>query len=554
MTNHPSFSYFQSPTKRFFRGRILVLGLIGFGSFFLFRLFDIMVLRGTSYRAIADGNRLQSIPVEGYRGVIKDRNGVILARNERAFFTLKEGTEKTLYPLKEKEITSTQAARMAIATPTQVIAEPVRVYTNGPAFSHLLGYTGFASFRDQRELYVLPTQRVGKAGAEKTYDELLRGTAGEKTYEMSANGHVIRLVSTKPAIDGKDIVLTIDSGLSQTAFEALKDSLGAVVVSDIPSGQLLVLTSTPSYSFSDFQKALSDPKKPLINRGLSAFPPGSTFKLVTALAALESGKVTPQTQVVDEGQLKVGEQVFGNWYFRQYGRTEGAITLQKAIARSNDIFFYKAAENTGPQKIDEMAFRLGLGRPTGIDFMEEQKGLLPDPTWKEKTTGTKWFLGDTYHMGIGQGFVLATPVQINAMTATIAREGLWCGLSLLSTTRQNCEDAEIKPDYLLTVVRGMVDACSSGGTAFPFFEINTAAAADQKVACKTGTAEYGASDEKGHKKTHGWFTMFYPIKNPKVAITVFLESTEENKFFEGSTDAAPIAKKVWEAWKKTYEQ
>ena len=377
---------------------------------------------------------------------------------------------------------------------------------------------------------------------------------GKQVIEISALGVPQRsiLLETPPQ-NGQDVTISLDQELSKTAYEAMGEQSGAVVVSDVETGQVLVLTSAPSFSIASLSAALHDDKKPLLNRALAAYPPGSTFKLMTALTALENQTITKDTTVVDEGELRLGQQVFGNWYWRQYGRTEGEISLERAIARSNDIYFYKAAAMVGPDKIDEVARQFGIGRSTGIELPSEAYGLLPNSAWKEQKIGEKWYTGDTYNMGIGQGYVLSTPIQVNNMTATVARHGQWCPLTLQLRKDKSCTDVLVEPEYFDLIINGMVGACSTGGTAFPFFPLNEKSSDEQKIACKTGTAEFGAENDKGQKRTHGWFTMFYPKVQAKVAITVFLESTPAHPYLEGSRDGGPIALKVFEKWKEKYD-
>lgn len=516
------------------------------------RLFDVMLLRGTSFRAVADDNRLFEQYTEAPRGVFFDRNGTQLVYNAPQFFALTEESSTLLYPKRERSLSASEAAQLAIDNPARVEKQFVRSYVFAPALSHLIGYTGFADpdplggKQDNR--------RTGKVGLEKVFETTLAGSPGIETYEMLATGKRLRVARDIPPRFGQDAQLTIDANLSMKAFAAFGDKTGAAVVSDIETGQLLTIISAPSYSAASISSALTDTRKPLINRALTSYPPGSTFKIVTALAALETGKMTADSIVVDEGQIKVGEQIFGNWYFRQFGRTEGPVNVVKALARSNDIYFYKAAESIGPTTLAQYATLFGLGRTSGIGFIEEKKGLVPDPAWKERAIGTKWFLGDTYHYGIGQGFVLASPLQINEMTAAVARGGEWCAVVIDHGKRAQCEMTDVGKESIQTVVDGMVAACSTGGTAFPFFPDNENLSDNEKVACKTGTAEFGQSDDKGHKKTHGWLTMFYPREKPKVAITVFVESTDALPFVEGSKDAGPIAHTIWQAWREGYER
>jgi penicillin-binding protein 2 len=308
------------------------------------------------------------------------------------------------------------------------------------------------------------------------------------------------------------------------------------------------MISSPGFDPNNIAPFLSDPNTPLVNRAIRSYPPGSVFKLMTALAGLESGALDPNATFNDQGQLSIGKEVFRNWYFTQYGKVEGDISLVRAIARSNDTYFYNAAKLAGPEAIAKMAGRFHFGVKSGIELAEEDKGLIPTPTWKDRVIGEKWYLGDTYHMGIGQGDVLATPLQVNQMTAAIARGGTWCQPTLQLTTSPQCEDLNLKAENMNYIIQGMLGACTRGGTAFPFFPFNDTADDEHKVACKTGTAEIGPADAQGRKHTHGWFTMFYPIKNPKIAITVMLEATNATPFLEGSTDGAPIAKQLLQAW------
>lgn len=517
------------------------------------RLFDLMILQGSSFRAQADENRFFRKLTFPQRGVLVDRHGVVLVKNTVTYKKSASGKLNVAHPSDLVEISQEEALQLLMDHEEYVSVVSGRVPVFDTALSHVVGYVGFVD--PNREEYVVSLdERVGKAGAEKSFQDALRGSAGEKVYEMSATGELLRLVQETPARSGSDVTLTIDSALSQAAFAALGGKKGAAVVSVPATGEVLALVSSPGYALASFSAALSDEDKPLLNRALSSYPPGSTFKMVTALAALSSQKVTADTTVMDEGQLKVGQSVFGNWYYRQYGRTEGVVTLTKALSRSNDIYFYKAAEFAGPEAIADIGKKLGFGSVTGIELSEDQPGILPTPAWKEQHIGEKWYLGDTYHMGIGQGYVLATPLQINTMVATIGNKGVRCTPRIGLSSESVCRDLLLDPTHIELIVAGMVGACSRGGTAFPFFEINEQLAADKKIACKTGTAEFGSSDAQGRKKTHAWFTMVYPVRKPTVAITVLVESNPDQPFMEGSSDAAPVAKTIWEAWKKTYEK
>jgi penicillin-binding protein 2 len=269
------------------------------------------------------------------------------------------------------------------------------------------------------------------------------------------------------------------------------------------------------------------------------------------LAGLETGAINADTSVLDEGILRVGDYEYRNWYYTQYGRTEGEISLVRALARSNDIYFYKVAEWTGPDKLAEFSQLLGLGKKTGIELNAEAAGLIPTPSWKEKTLGEPWYLGNTFHMGIGQGNILTSPIQIAQLTQAVANDGELCSARLINLSQptesssaesieqeQNCAQLSLNPDNLALVMNGLLGACSPGGTAYPFFTHNQQMLNNQEglsyeeqfeagaVACKTGTAEFGAVDEQGHRKTHGWFTLILDTEQIQ-ALAAELDSVEE---------------------------
>jgi penicillin-binding protein 2 len=446
---------------------------------------------------------------------------------------------------------------------------------------------------------------IGRAGLERVFDKELQGVDGAQRIEVDARGNRLRLADRKEPKPGSVIATGLDPYLSQVAAEALGTNKGVALVSDAKTGQLLTMVSSPSFESAVFtpnyddpgaeqqrmekiRRLFSDPAQPFFNRAVAgAYPPGSVFKIVTALASLSEGAVDATTTVLDEGILKVGEYQYGNWYFRQYGRTEGEIGLVRAIARSNDIFFYKAAEWTSPNKLAADARSFGFGKATGVELAGEVAGTVPDPAWKEATLGEPWYLGNTYHFGIGQGDLLVTPLQVLQMTQTVANHGELCKPHLLQASDGACTLVGLKDEHLEMVLQGMLDACSPGGTAYPFFERNGGlrtggnAEADLQrgaVACKTGTAEFGGADAQGYRKTHGWWIGVVEPRIPenkaeqtettgiatgsaelrkiwseharksgypeRLAITVLVESDDTVPFREGSRDAAPIGKKI----------
>ncbi len=531
------------------RKKIMVLAACVFVTVLITRGVDVMLVKGNELRQAADENRFFHRFLLPSRGIFFDRRHVPLVANVPLYAKI-EGDPVAVHP-QLSPIDEHTAFLLFVAEPERVVRVQERSYMYGSTLAHVLGFVGFPT---NPSSVLSLNQKVGKLGLERTFDESLRGTSGTQLFEINAVGKIVRMAQVQEPQAGKDQLLSVDAALSQAAYNLIKDRSGAVVVSDVPTGQVEVLVSSPSFNPSDVANALTKEDNPLLNRALLSYPPGSVFKMMTALAALKKGVISSTSLIHDEGEIKVGQATFSNWYFSSYGKTEGDIDVVQALKRSNDVFFYKVAGATGPQEIGSMAKTFHLGQLLGIELPGEQGGTIPTPAWKEAVVGEKWYLGDTYHMGIGQGDVLVSPLQINAMTAALGRRGVWCRPTLFMDKSAECEDLEVSKENIQTVVEGMVAACSSGGTAFPFFPYNSTAGTGERVACKTGTAEHGPKDVKGKRSTHAWFTMFYPEDKPKVAITVLLESSGAGQFLEGSADAAPIAKKVWEAWIKGAKQ
>jgi len=421
--------------------------------------------------------------------------------------------------------------------------------------------------------------RVGRTGAEAVFEDRLRGRDGKELIEVDARGNTIRTLGRDHEVNGEDITLSLDISLQMAVAEAFpKGEKGAVVVTKPDTGEILALYSSPSYNLNTFSFGLTqkqyddimnDSAQPMFDRALGGvYPPGSTFKIVTALGALEEKAIAGDTTVDDVGVLTVGKFTFPNWYFLQYGKTEGLVNVVRAIQRSNDIFFYKTGEWLGITKLVSWAKKVGIGKPLGVELGGEASGLMPDPDWKKEQFNTpadkearndEWYLGDTYHVAIGQGYLLVTPVQVNAWTNVIAGNGMLCRPTIKKVSGKSNENAQckklgIKKETMDLITEGMYRACQPGGTGWVFFDYKI------PVACKTGTAEFG--DPKN--KTHAWFTSFAPIPDsakrgdgtgqatsvktgisgdPEISVTALVEGAGE-----GSNVAAPIARKVYEAW------
>jgi penicillin-binding protein 2 len=292
-------------------------------------------------------------------------------------------------------------------------------------------------------------------------------------------------------------------------------------------------------------KYVKDKDKPLFNRALQgAYPPGSVFKPIVATAALEEKVVSPSDTITDNGYIEAGPIQFRNWLYTKYGRTDGQVDMLKGLQRSNDIYFYKLGEKVTYQHLRSWAEKFGLGQHSGI-ALADVTGTVPSDFWKREKIGERWFLGDTYNMSIGQGYLLTTPIQIARATSVFANGGKLCkpqllkldaheNRLLLSSNKPDCKNMELEQQTLDVIREGMKRACEAGGTGWPFFEFKIN---DERmlVGCKTGTAESHGVD----KHPHAWFTVFAPFDNPQIVLTVMVENGGE-----GSEVAAPIAKDV----------
>jgi penicillin-binding protein 2 len=273
---------------------------------------------------------------------------------------------------------------------------------------------------------------------------------------------------------------------------------------------------------------------PLLNRAMAVkYHPGSVFKIVMATAGLESGVIDRTTTIEDTGVIKIGDYSYSNWLWTRSHTTNGMVNIVEAIQKSNDIFFYRLGEKLGVDRIKEWANKYGYGLKTGVELPNETAGLVPDDQWKQTNKGDRWYLGDTYHLAIGQGFLDVTPLQVNQSTNVIANNGVKCQMSILNDSKPVCQSIGASPETIATIKEGMVAACQPGGTAWPLYNFKT------KIACKTGTAEVG----DGSNDAHAWLTAFAPADNPEISITVMVE-----RGGEGSDVAAPIVGDILKEW------
>lgn len=512
----------------------------------LIKLFTLTVVKGSYYHRLSEANRIKEIPIEPNYGMIQDRKGFVLAENKPA----------------------------DLSSNADYISSE-RIYNFPEETAHIIGYRQLASKKDTENdtcpRKLLAGERVGKKGIEKLLDCDLRGVPGKKLVEVNAVGKREGVIAVIPPINGKNVQLALDIELQRAAFQALSGRRGAVIAMKPNTGEILTFVSTPSYNPTFFEKgdvrvtSLFDSKdKPLLNRITEGvYPPGSIFKPIIAAGALMDKTVTDKTIVDDNGFVMAGKLRFGNWYFLQYGKTEGPVDMVKALQRSNDTYFYKLGERMGPEKIQAWAEKFGLGGLIDIGF-EEAEGTLPSPFWKSEVLKEHWYLGDTYNYAIGQGYLLTTPLQMAFALSPFANNGAQCKPQLLKSTSPECKKLPIDQKVLDIIKEGMKRACSPGGTGWPLFDfrIKNSEARRKKLEgipedkkasveatlnrdpsystpiqtiCKTGTAE-------SHAKSgipHAWAEVFAPADNPEIAITVLVEEAGQ-----GSDVAIPIAKEV----------
>lgn len=523
---------------------LLAICLTIFFALFL-RLFHLQIAKGTENRQLADGNRVQIKVIHGPRGVIFDRNGKILTSNEPGF-RLRDGSRVTY-------ISRDSALKMEIQDDPSyknLEVDSIRSYPLGLSTVHVLGYMSEITPEELKHMSGYRVgDKVGRGGVEELYEKILKGVDGGEVVEVDASGKNLRTLRKVDPIPGQNLYLTIDSSLQNLTYKLLENAIkksgsccGAAIVEDPHTGEILSLVSIPSFDPENISDYLDAPQSPILNRAIGgSYPPGSTFKIASALAGLASGKIDARTIYEDTGEYYLGPYKFSNWFFNQYGKVEGPVDLVKAIKRSNDTYFYRMSEVVGEKLLGEFAKKMGLGKTLGIDIPGEVAGLIPGPDWKVKNIGDVWFPGDTLHMSIGQGFVLATPLQVLNLASVVASSGVQViphlAFKIVDSKGKLIKEFEFETKKIdfkrqdFDIVRqGMAEAVKTGGTAWPFFSFPI------QTAGKTGTAEYG--DPKN--RTHAWYTAFAPVDDPKIAAVVLVEGGGE-----GSTVASPVAKEIF---------
>ena len=586
------------------RTALLVGGKVTLLSALVARMYYLQVIESERYQTLAEDNRISLRLLPPPRGRIVDRFGVPIAVNQQNYRVvvipeqardlertldalgaiipigpadrrrvLREAKRKRAFvPVTIREnLTWPDVARIEINTPdlpgVNIDVGQSRFYPYGPSTAHVLGYVAPVSEGEAKgdPLLQLPGFRIGKSGVERVYDAGLRGAGGSSQVEVNALGRMIRELERQEGQSGQELALTIDVGLQKMASACLGDHSASAVVLDVHTGAVLTLVSTPSFDPLAFNKGLTaaewealtkNERAPLTNKAVAGqYPPGSTFKVVVAMAALERGAMTPSTRVFCPGSMKLGNAEFNCW--KKGGH--GSLDMIGGLARSCDVYFYEAAKRVGMERIAAMAERLGLGKQLKIDLTGEQPGLVPSNAWKKKVFGVSWQLGETLILGVGQGYILATPLQLAVMTARLVNGGKAVVPTLcrdvatpngfVPRTDYNFESLGLAPEHLDVIRKGMDTVVNvPGGTGYTA-RIKEAAF---RMGGKTGTSQVRrisrAERDAGVRKNedlpwrlrdHALFVGFAPVDAPRYAAACVVEHGGG-----GSAVAGPIVRDI----------
>lgn len=595
-----------------FRNRLMLSGLFILVAFaiLLGRFSWLQVVQREYYHTLAEANRISVVPVVPNRGLIVDRNGEVLAanysaytleitpskvadvehaidelatlidvtaRDRRRFKKLQEESKNfESLPIRTR-LTEEEVARFAVNRfrfpGFEIKARLFRSYPQGEVASHAIGYIGRINDADVQRIddqgltaNYKGTDHIGKLGIEGAYEKELHGVTGSEQVEIDAGGRAIRALSRSEPLSGNNLVVTLDLGLQKIAEDAFQDYKGALVAIDPKTGEVLALVSKPGFDPNLFVDGIdpqnwdalnNSPDKPLNNRALRGqYPPGSTIKPFMALAALEYKKRSTEFTISDPGYFSLAGVAHRYRDWKKGGH--GLVNMHKSIVISCDTYYYGLANELGIDAIHNFLTRFGFGAPTGIDIDGELAGLAPSQEWKQKRFKQKWYAGDTVSVGIGQGYMLTTPLQLAAATATIANGGVPVRPHLLKSV-QDAKTQEVraltpdavasaaaaKPENIAFVSAAMVDVTRPGGTA-----AQTGQGAAYSIAAKTGTAQVVGMkqgeryDEKRLKQEH-WdhalLIAFAPADDPKLALAILVENGKH-----GGSTAGPIARAVFD--------
>ena len=574
----------NSITRRSF---IIMSGQAGLLSLLASKMLYMQVVDAKKYRILSDKNRINLVMLPPLRGEILDRNGKILATNHSAFRVILSKTENlqykdavnhlaTLLQLDEddrKALLKT-ANKILKKQPSplfdnlsweqvSIIEENIaslpgiyidkgqyRKYNFPEYISHPIGYISMLNKQDKEEFELenISDFQIGKAGLEKSYEETVQGSFGTQEVEVNAHGMLVREISSTPSISGSNLQTNLDIDLQIAAMKALPPKGGSATILDLHDGKVIAMASTPGFDSNQFvggvshdywNQILNDPYKPLINRTIqNNYPPGSIFKMITVLAALEYG-MDPNVKINCTGASVLGDNHFRCWYRPGHGNLD----MAHAIEHSCNSYMFHIAKTIGAEKIAATARKFGLGDVTGIDIPSESAGLIPDPAWKKARFKEAWRLGDSLNTSIGQGFVLATPLQLATLCGSMASGGKLFTPRLVG--KADIAQIDIAKEHLDFIKNGMVNVLnSSSGTAYAHRIDNP----DWMIAGKTGTAQVRSKVGETNLsisgawelRNHALFIGYAPVHDPRYAISVVVDHGGG-----GGSTAAPVAKQLF---------
>lgn len=557
----------------------------------LSRLYYLQFVHGAEFTTMAEGNRAKLQLIIPPRGIISDRFGVELASNEINYRLMLEADDRTtaratlkqlieLMKLGEREArTITDAiARRKVGIPVLVREhlnweEMARIQYHLPELpaatidegqwrnypfadhsSHLVGYVGKVAESEVKEnepLHKVPDMKIGKNGIEALYEARLQGKAGAKQIEVNAKGSPIRELNRTAPVAGDVLPLTIDNRLQEFAIQRLGEESGAVVVMDVNTGEVLALVSMPAFDPNEFSKGIkhdyyealkANKKVPLMNKAIAGqYPPGSTFKMITGLAGLKSGKFKPESRITCHGSYQLGSHSFGCW--KREGH--GTLNMAEAIQQSCDVYFYTVAREVGIEAIAAMSEDFGLGKKSGLGLLGERPGIVPSPAWKQKVGRGVWNPGETINSAIGQGDTLTTPLQLAIMTARMVNGGKKILPRLLMDEETKLEgELDVDPEHLAVMREGMRMVVNDPrGTAHG----SVIKEENYAFGGKTGTSQVRRLLVPGQNQQsipwefrhHAWFVGYAPVHDPKICCAVIIEHGGG-----GASAAAPVARDV----------
>ncbi len=544
-------------------------------------LFQTQVVRGRYYYELSKRNRVRLIPLEAPRGRVFDRKDRLLATNRASYnvIAIPEDVAPEVYPrlsklleMTQKEIRRRMSAGREYPFAPALIKEDVsqevafqieerrpelsgvsirvdgiRYYPYGETASHVIGYIGTVGSNEYMALdhdRFGMDSKVGRAGIEKVFDESLRGWRGGEQIEVDARGQKVRVLSDRKPEPGADITLTLDLEFQKKIMAMIQGLHASVAVLDLETDGLLALASSPAYDPNIFVspsaseqrlRILKDVNAPMLDRGINAaYPPGSIFKLVTALAGLDLGRITPETRFHCSGSFQLGPKSKPAHCWNHEGH--GSLNLYEALERSCNIYFFNVAKRLTPDEIAHYAHELGLGEPLKLEISRIAPGLIPDSAWKKERFNQPWYQGETLNMAIGQGYMLVTPFEILRLTSIIAKNGKVVEPHLVVQDRSEMAEpprVAIREENLEAIKRAMLQVVESDYGTGQLARVDF-----EKLAGKTGTAQAPPL------AAHSWMTGFFPYKNPKLAFVVFVEHGGS-----GGITSARLVKQILETWR-----